>query len=186
MFRFSCIFLLSSLITACGSERDTAFHPSGSTSSSSAASIGASVTMEQIFEYDEQNPAQPVYIHTTNKQIVVLNTVDEFETYWDNYHSSSGPYSVDFDTEQVVLLDLGNIGNCTQAVTYRSFKANEYSNDATLVTFNYRGNSSSSSESSSSSSSSSSSCANPEAKRPFYFFKVTSRKKLLINEEINN
>lgn len=173
---------LATLLQACGSERDTPFNPGGS-SSSSAASVGATIDMTQIYQFDEQNPAQPDFLETTQKQIIVMRDEDEFLYFWDAYHESTTPFPVDFEKEQAVLLDLGNIGSCTEIVSYRSFKANEYSNDAVLVTFNYR-NSNNASSSSTSSSSSSSSCPDLNEKRPFYFYKVETRKKILINENM--
>jgi hypothetical protein len=188
-FKFCFILCSAIFLAACGSERDTPFNPSGG-SSSSGASLGASILMTQIYQYDDKNPAQPASIETLQKQIAVMRDEEEFEIYWQTYYRNLEPYSIDFEKEQVVLLDLGNIGSCTQAVTYRSFKANEYTNDAVLVTFNYRTiNDSTSSQSSSSSSSSS---IDPECtdqvelakKRPFYFFKVETRKKILIDESL--
>lgn len=175
---------MAGLLQACGSERDTPFNPGGS-SSSSAASVGATIPMTQIYQYDEQNPEQPDFLETTQKQIIVMRDEDEFAYFWDAYHESTTPFSVDFEKEQVVLLDLGNIGNCTEAINYRNYKANEYSNDAVLVSFNYRNsNSNASASSSSSSSGSSSSCPDLHEKRPFYFYKVETRKKILIEENM--
>lgn len=174
---------LTGLLQACGSERDTAFNPGGS-SSSSAASVGATIPMTQIYQYDEQNPEQPSLLETTQKQIIVMRDEDEFAYFWDAYHESTTPFSVDFEKEQVILLDLGNIGNCTETINYRNYKANEYSNDAVLVSFNYRNSNNSNLSSSSSSSGSSSSCPDLYKKRPFYFYKVETRKKILIEENM--
>lgn len=183
LFSVKIILLIGSaiLLQACGSERDTPFNPGGS-SSSSAASVGATIPMTQIYQYDEQNPAQPEFLETTQKQIIVMRDEDEFLYFWDAYHESTTPFAVDFEKEQVVLLDLGNTGNCTDAINYRNFKANDYSNDAVLVTFNYRNSNNASA--SSTSSSSSSSCPDLDEKRPFYFYKVETRKKILINENM--
>ncbi|MBK8188226.1 MAG: hypothetical protein IPK77_13780 [Cellvibrio sp.] len=177
------IFFSALILSACGAERDTPFNPSGNTNSSSAASIGASVPVKEIYKYDEINPAQPVFIDFTNKQIVVASTEDEFEYYWDIYKNGVAiPTDLDFDKVQVVILDLGNIGNCTQITSYRNIRANEYSGNTVLVNFNYR---ESGSSSSTSSSSSASSCANLEEKRPFYFYSIESRKKILIDENVS-
>jgi hypothetical protein len=186
-FKRCFIFSAAILLTACGSERDTPFNPSGG-SSSSGASLGASIPMTVIYKYLEETPEQPASVETLQKQIAVIRDEDEFEIYWQTYYRNLEPYSIDFENEQVVLLDLGNIGSCTSAVTYRSYKANEYSNDAVLVTFNYHTtNDSTSSQSSSSSSSSDPECTDPvklAKKRPYYFFKVETRKKILIDESL--
>lgn len=183
IFKFCFIFPVAILLTACGSERDTPFNPGGSNNSSSAASIGASVAVREIYKYDEINPEQPTFVETTNKQIIIINTEDEFEYYWDIYKNGIAvPTDLDFDNIQVVILDLGNIGNCTQITSYRNIRANEYSGNTVLVNFNYR---ESGSSSSTSSSSSASSCANLEEKRPFYFYSVESRKKILIDENVS-
>jgi len=178
-----CFIFSAILLTGCGSERDTPFNPSGSNNSSSAASIGASIIVKEIYRYDETNPAQPVFVDTTNKQIIVINTEDEFEYYWDIYKNGVAiPTDLDFDNIQVVILDLGNIGNCTQLTPYRNIRANQYSDNTVLVSFNYRETYSSTS---STSSSSASSCANLEEKRPFYFYSVESRKKILVEENVS-
>jgi hypothetical protein len=182
-FKFVSIFLCVLMLSACGAERDTPFNPSGNTNSSSAASIGASVPVKEIYKYDEINPAQPAFVDFTNKQIVVAGTEDEFEYYWDIYKNGVAiPTDLDFEKIQVVILDLGNIGNCTQNTNYRNIRANEYSNNSVLVSFNYR---ESGSSASSTSSSSASSCADPEEKRPFYFYSIESRKKILIDENVS-
>ncbi len=179
-FKYTVLFFSALLLTACGSERDTPFNPSGG-SSSSAASIGNTVIATEIYRYDEENPEQPAFIESTAKQIIVINTEDEFEYYWDIYKNGVAlPTDLDFEEIQVVILDLGNIGNCTPLTQYRNIKANEYTNNTVLIRFNYR----ESSSSSSSSSSTASSCDNLEEKRPFYFYSIESRKKILIDENV--
>lgn len=186
-FKFVSILFLSQLLIACGSERDTAFNPSGNNNSSSAASIGATVTVNEIYRFNETEPEQPEFLDVSAKQIHVITTEDEFEFYWDMYKQSDStmPTDLDFERMQVVVLDLGNIGTCTQITSYRNMRANEYSNNTVLVSFNYKEDQNTSATSSSSSSSSSCSDIDELAKkRPFYFYSIESRKKLLIDENV--
>lgn len=185
--KFASIFFLVQLLVACGSERDTAFNPSGNNNSSSAASIGATVTVNEIYRFNETEPEQPEFLDVSTKQIHVITTEDEFEFYWDMYKQSDStiPTDLDFERMQVVVLDLGNIGTCSQITNYRNVRANEYSNNTVLVSFNYKENQNTSATSSSSSSSSSCSDVDELAKkRPFYFYSIESRKKLLIDENV--
>lgn len=185
------IFFLTLWITACGSERDTPFNPN-TNNSSSAASIGASVEIKEFARYDEKNPQQPVFLETDgqlypSRQTFIIETEKDFEAYWDLYKNDTViPTDLDFAEIQVVILDLGNIGNCPQKTTYRNAKAYEYSNNTVLVNFNFR-EANEESSSSSSSSSSSPECTDPvelAKKRPFYFYSVATRKKILIKEEV--
>jgi hypothetical protein len=181
-FKFSFVLLISTLLAACGAERDTPFNPSGGTSSSSSIPVGATVTMTKIYESEAP---QPTYFNTTNKQIITIRTQDEFDYFWDNYASGQTFNEIDFELGQVILLDLGNIGTCTQLLTYRSNKANDFSNNTVRVVFSYRDTQNSSAQNSSANSSySESSCANTENKRPFYFYYVESRKKIVVEEQV--
>lgn len=181
------LLVLSQLLVACGAERDTPFNPDNNNNSSSAASLGASINVKEIYRYDETHPEQPIFLETTNKQIYIVNTEEEFEDYWNVYKNDTVmPTDLDFEKIQVVILDLGNIGNCPQTTNYRNVKAYEYSNNTTLVSFNFR-EAASNTSSFSSSSSSSSNCSDPDElakKRPFYFYSIESRKKILIEENV--
>jgi hypothetical protein len=182
-FKFSSILFISTLLAACGAERDTPFNPSGGTSSSSSIPIGATVTMTEIYESEAP---QPSLVETASKQIVIIRTQDEFDYFWDTYANGQTFNEIDFELGQVILLDLGNIGaNCTQLLTYRSNKANEFSDNTVRVVFSYRDTRNNSSNSSAANSSySESSCANAENKRPFYFYYVESRKKIVVEEQV--
>lgn len=187
--KFCFIFSFTILITACGSERDTPFNPAGSNNSSSAASVGVTIDdVKEISRYDEIHPEHPTFIEkdNTTKQIHIINTETEFRTYWDIYKNGIAlPTDLNFDNIQVVILDLGDVGNCTQTTNYRNIKAYEYTGNTVLVRFNYVEAYSNTSASASSSSLSSCSDLNELAKkRPFYFYSIESRKKILIEEKV--
>ncbi len=180
--KFSFVLFISTLLAACGAERDTPFNPSGGTSSASSIPIGASVTMTEIYKSDAP---QPSLVDTASKQIVTIRTQEEFDYFWDTYANGQTFSEIDFELGQVILLDLGNIGTCTQLLNYRSNKANKFSDNTVRVVFSYRDTRNNSSNSSAANSSySESSCANIENKRPFYFYYVESRKKIVVEEQV--
>jgi hypothetical protein len=176
-FKFSFVLFITTLLAACGAERDTPFNPSGGTSSASSIAVGPDVDMELIHKSDAR---QPTFVETASKQIVIIRTQEEFDFFWDTYANGETYEEIDFEIGQVILLDLGNIGTCTQLLNYRSNTANEYSDNTVRVFFSYRDTQ----NSSSTSSYSESSCANIEDKRPFYFFYVESRKKIVVEERV--
>lgn len=176
-FKSGFLFLICTLLAACGAERDTPFNPSSNTSSASSIPVGASVTMNLLYQSDAP---QPSFVETASKNITVIRTQEEFDYYWDTYANGQTFNEIDFELGQVILLDLGNIGTCTQLLNYRSNKANDFSDNTVRVVFSFRDTQ----NSASASSFSESSCANIEDKRPFYFYYVESRKKIVVEEQV--
>lgn len=194
------LFTITVLLQGCGAERDTGFNPTPSSSNSS--SLGAEMTVTTVYTGESpQNPYEPD--SSDHKQIIIIRSVDELDAYWDAYNPPENftLTSDDFEKGQVILYDQGNIGVCIQKLVFNtSIKAFDYTSNSAKVVFKFRdidkpssssksSNSSSSDSSSSTDSSASSSnyseptCDDPTVKRPYGFYYVPTRKKLLIEEQ---
>lgn len=183
--------LLGALLQGCGAERDTPFNPDTSNSSSS---LGSNISGVQSL----REGTNPTAAYGESKQLIAIRDQEQMNLYWDDYVSDTDwdDDVVDFETGQVLLIDRGNIGNCSRLIDVQNVKAYDHSSNTVKVVIKYTdsgttSNSSSSSSSSESSSSSSSSFSEPSCtldpsnpNQPFRFYFIPSRKVMVFQEDI--
>lgn len=180
-----CLGLLGCLLQGCGAERDTAFNPS-TTSSSSSSSLGTSLSgTERLY-----SGTTPLYTpDDLNKKLVAIRNETQMDYYWGKYVSND-PWDgdvVNFDEGQVLLIDRGQLGQCDSLISIKSVAFYDYSPNSIKAVIKYDDTGNSSSASSASSSSySEPNCDDGlgTVNQPFRFYYVPSRKVLVIQEDI--
>ena len=137
---------------------------------------------------------------STTKRLVAIRDFEQMNSYWDEYINDlewTTEEKIDLETGQVLLIDLGELGDCSKLINIQNVSAYDHSPNTVKVVIKYSdagktsSSSSQSSVSSSSESSSSSSYSEPncevnpgEPNHPFRFYFIPSRKVMVFQEDI--
>jgi len=176
------VAVLTALLPSCGGERDTAFNP-GTSNSSSSSSLGTSLSgQERLYSGNT-----PVYTpEDTNKKLIAIRDAAEMDELWATY-ASADPWDADvvnFDEGQVLLIDRGQLGQCESLIDVKSVAVYDYTANTVKVVIKYGDSGNSSSSSSSSYSEPNCDKSLSTVNQPFRFYYIPSRKVMVFQEDI--
>ena len=169
-----CLLLVCAL-AGCGSEREEPFDPGNGSGDDDDDPDRTPITVSRILHDD-----QTLLLIDGDRQNLILRDEDTYYLYYDRYSDAPPTEEPDFDTGQVVLLDLGARENnsCNHRLELRSVAAEEYNDDTARLVVTLRERVAGSQAG----------CPeeDPEVLRPFYFYYVDTRRPLIIAETIDD
>src|SRR5690606_22454746 len=117
-----CLFLVCAL-AGCGSEREEPFDPGNGNGDDDEDPDRARITVSRILHDD-----QTLLEVDGDRQNLILRDEDSYFLYFDRYSDTLPADEPDFNTGQVVLLDLGarEDSNCDYRLELQSVYAEEY------------------------------------------------------------
>jgi len=157
-------FVLAAVfLQGCGAERTTPYNPDISSSSSSAVaiitqSITQGTTTSRVLDY-------------TDKRLQVMRNRDDYYDITGGYVNFNLPEQ-NFDSGQVVLIDLGEQDSCKQRLEFSSLRAEEAGAEGVKVVISYRALAAVGT------------ACTPTITRPYYLYHVQSRDALIFSEAI--
>ncbi len=155
------VVLVGLLLQGCGGERTTPYNPSSSSSSSSATKVVAELITQGTNTLRD--------IDYKEKSLHVMRDSKEFFNFVDKY-TNLNPEPPNFNSGQVVLVDMGNQESCKKRLEFNSLRAEEAGDDSVKVVVTYREIAAISGD-----------CV---ISRPFYFYYIESRGHLIVEESV--
>lgn len=169
-----CLLLVCAL-AGCGSEREEPFDPGNGNGDDDEDPDRARITVSRILHDD-----QTLLEVDGDRQNLILRDEDSYFLYFDRYSDTLPADEPDFNTGQVVLLDLGarEDSNCDYRLELQSVYAEEYNEEAARLVVNLQAQEAGNQAD----------CPVEDAEilRPFYFYYVDSRRPLIIAETIDD
>lgn len=164
---WGCLLLLS----ACGAERDEPFDPG--TDEDTDEETAERLSVSRILRGE-----QTLLAIDGQKQTHVFSNEDDYFLFLDRYSDTLPANEPDFETGQVILVDLGERedSNCDYHLDLNSITAEVIDDDTGLVTLNFSAPTVDTSDA----------CPleDPSTHRPWYFYFVETRRSLLIEESL--
>lgn len=160
------LLLSLSVIAGCGAERDEPFNPD-----TDEDETGEVVDVNPVESGDQLDDANEE-LAEDDKRLQVLKTSADFRNLLE-FYSTANPTEPDFTGGQVILIDMGEIDNCDEHLTFREVDAYETGDNGVKVVISYNEVAAKTSN-----------CTS-EFSRLYWFYHIESTGPLVFEEKIN-